>query len=212
VAVDARGDVWVAVGNGASVDRSYDGSDSVLRLAPDLRRRLDYFAPDSWGSENAEDADLGSTGPLLLGADRVLISGKDGQVYLLDQKHLGGIGGELDRLGECQGFGGMAWDARARLAFVPCTQGLLQVKVGAAGLTAGWRADQDVSGSPVLGAGAVYTLNQQAGTLHVLDERSGRTLATAETGAVSRFASPVLSGALVLVPTLDGVTALTGSG
>ena len=46
----------------------YDGSDSVLHLSADLKRRLDFFAPSNWGSENAADADLGSTGPLLCAA------------------------------------------------------------------------------------------------------------------------------------------------
>jgi hypothetical protein len=209
VAISPDGDVWVAVGNGASFDKPYDGSDSVLRLSPDLRQRLDFFAPSDWGSENAADADLGSTGPLLLGSDRVLISGKGADVYLLDAAHLGGIGGQLARIGDCRGFGGMAWDAAAHSAFVPCDDGLLQVQVGSRSLRAGWRADSKVNGSPVLGGGAVWTLDHDAGTLHALDEGTGRTLSTAHVGPVSRFASPVLSGRRVLIPTMHGITALT---
>ena len=211
VAVDAAGDVWVAVGNGASFDEPYDGSDSVLRLAPDLGRRLDFFAPQEWGSENAADADLGSTGPMLIDGGRALVSGKNGNVYLLDTARLGGIGGELARLGGCRGFGGLAWDAGARAAFVPCTQGLLRVDVSSTGLTAGWRADQDVNGSPVVGAGAVWSLNRAEGTLHALDEGTGRDLATASVGEVSRFASPVVAGGRVLVPGMHGIVALTVS-
>jgi outer membrane protein assembly factor BamB len=209
VAIAGNGDVWVAVGNGASVRQPYDGSDSVLRLSADLGRRLDFFAPANWGSENAEDADLGSTGPLLLGDDRVLISGKDAAVFLLDATHLGGINGQRAQVGDCRGFGGMAWDAKARAAFVPCTQGLLRVQVGARTLTAGWRAPANVAGSPVLGAGAVWTLDNRAGQLYALDEGTGRTLSSASVGAVSRFASPVLSGSRVLVPTMHGITALS---
>jgi hypothetical protein len=209
VAIDQDGDVWVAVGNGASFDNPYDGSDSVLRLSADLRRRLDFFAPKDWGSQNAADKDLGTTGPLLLGSDRVLISGKDGGVYLLDAAHLGGIAGHLARIGGCTGYGGMAWDAAARAAFVPCDEGLLRVQVGARSLRAGWRAASNVNGSPVLGGGAVWTLDADAGTLHVLDEGTGRTLAAAHIGAVSRFASPVLSGGRVLIPTMRGISALT---
>jgi len=43
---------------------------------------------------------------------------------------------------------------------------------------------------------------------HVLDEATGREIAARRVGPTSRFASPVLSGRLVLVPTLAGVTAL----
>jgi outer membrane protein assembly factor BamB len=209
VAVDAAGDVWVAVGNGASFREPYDGSDSVLRLSPDLSRRLDFFAPTNWGTENAADADLGSTGPLLLDRERVLISGKTGDVYLLAADDLGGIGGEVDNVSRCHGFGGMAWDAAAQAAFVPCTEGLLRIDVGRTSMKAGWRAGEGVTGSPVLGGGAVWALNPRAGFLHALDAASGRSLATAEVGEATRFASPVLSGNVVLVPTFAGVTALT---
>ena len=208
VAIDAGGDVWAAVGNGASTGVPYDGSDSVLRLAPDLGRRLDFFAPTNWGSENAEDADLGSTGPLLLDRGRVLISGKTGDVYLLAADRLGGIGGQMADVGGCSGFGGMAWDAAQQAAFVPCTNGLLRVDVGERSLTAGWRAEARITGSPVVGGGAVFSLDP-SGTAVALDERSGAPLASAPVGPTSRFASPVLSGSRVLVPTLSGVVALT---
>jgi hypothetical protein len=66
-----------------------------------------------------------------------------------------------------------------------------------------------VTGSPVLGGGAVWSLNPRAGFLHVMDETSGRSLATASVGEATRFASPVLSGEVVLVPTFAGITALT---
>lgn len=208
VAVDPAGDVWVAVGNGASFNEPYDGSDSVLRLAADLSRRLDFFAPRNWGSENAADQDLGSTGPSLLDRQRVLIGGKTGDVYLLDATRLGGIGGQVASIGDCHSFGGMAWDAAAQAAFLPCTEGLLRADVSGRTLRAGWRA-RGVAGSPVLGGGAVWALDARAGDLYAFDEATGRQLAVHSVGSVSRFASPVLTGRRVLVGTLDGVTSLT---
>ena len=71
------------------------------------------------------------------------------------------------------------------------------------------RRGGDVTGSPVIGGGAVWTLDTQGGVLHVLDERTGRMLATERIGPVSRFASPVLSGRTVLIGTLAGVSALS---
>jgi PQQ-like domain len=208
VAVGAGGDVWVAVGNGASFNEPYDGSDSVLRLAADLSRRLDFFAPRNWGSENAEDQDLGSTGPQLLDRQRVLIGGKTGDVYLLDAARLGGIAGQLTSIPNCHSFGGMAWDQAAQAAYLPCTEGLLRADVSGRTLRAGWRA-AGVAGSPVLGGGAVWALDTGGGALHVLDAAGGRELARAAVGPVSRFASPVLTGNRVLVGTLTGVTSLT---
>jgi len=209
LAVDSAGDVWAAVGNGASFHEPYDGSDSVLRLSPDLAWRLDYFAPTTWGSENAEDADLGSTGPLLLGGGRALIAGKTAVIYLLDTARLGGIGGQIADLEGCRSFGGMAWDAATHAAFLPCTEGLLRVDVGASALRAGWRAGGDVTGSPVLGGGAVWAMDTDGGVLHVLDARTGATITTKRIGPVSRFTSPVLTGHTVLIGTLSGVTALS---
>ncbi len=209
VAVGSTGDIWVAVGNGSSTGGAYDGSDSVLRLSADLSKRLGYFAPSTWGSQNARDQDLGSTGPVLLGRGRVLVSGKDSEVYLLDSAHLGGIGGQLARLTGCAGYGGSAWDASARAAFVPCSDGLLRVDVGSTTLTARWRAPASVTGSPVVGGGVVFSLDPAGGRLHVLDERTGTEVTSARTGVTSRFATPAVSGDLVLVPTLAGITALT---
>jgi len=174
-------------------------------------RRLDFFAPSNWGSQNAADADLGSTGPLLLDGGRVLISGKGAEVFLLDTGRLGGIGGQRARLTGCAGFGGMAWDSAQQAAFVPCSDGLLRVDVSRTDLHPGWRADGRVNGSPVVGAGAVWSLDPDGGQLHVLDERSGREITRAATGRTSRFASPVLVGRRALVPTLEGVTALSMS-
>jgi outer membrane protein assembly factor BamB len=208
VAVSKSGWVWVAVGNGASTSGRYDGSDSVLRLAPDLGRRLDFFAPRQWGSQNAADLDLGSTGPLLLTSRRLMVSGKDGRVYLLDARRLGGIGGQLTSVSGCRGFGGLAYDAARHAAFVPCTSGVLRVDVGSRTLRKRWQAPSSVQGSPVVGGGAVWTLDASRGTLYALSEATGRTLARAGVGAVTRFASPVLSGSTVLVGTRTGVRAL----
>jgi outer membrane protein assembly factor BamB len=209
VAVDAGGDVWVAVGNGASTGGTYDGSDSVLRLAPDLSGRLDYFAPTSWGSQNARDRDLGSTGPVLLDGNRVIISGKDAEVYLLAAQHLGGIGGQLATLTGCAGYGGIAWDVAAEAAFVPCADGLLRTSVGSTTLRRDWKAPANIAGSPVVGHGAVWSVDASGGRLYALDEDTGGVIAEAHVGTTSRFASPVLTGGIVLVPTLSGVSALT---
>jgi outer membrane protein assembly factor BamB len=139
----------------------------------------------------------------------VLISGKTGDIYLLAAGRLGGIGGQVAQVGGCQGFGGMAWDAVRQAAFVPCTDGVLRVDVADRALTSRWRAPAAVTGSPVLGGGAVFALDPTAGTLYALDEDGGRTLASAPVGQANRFASPTLSASRVLVPTLAGVTCLT---
>lgn len=205
-AIDTSGDVYVAVGNGASVGGRYDGSDSVVRLTPDLTRRVSYFAPKNWGSENSQDQDLGSTGPLLLPGHQVLIAGKTGDIYLLGADHLGGIGGQRASLPGCVSFGGMARAGGS--VFLPCVDGVQRIDISAGRLHRVWTTASSVTGSPVVGGGTVWTLDTKAGTLHALSQSTGRTIASRRIGRVSRFASPTLAGSLVLVPTLQGITAV----
>jgi len=90
---------------------------------------------------------------------------------------------------------------------VPCTSGLLRVDVHGRVLSRGWQADSSITGSPVVGGGAVWTLDTDSGTLHALRETDGRPLAHVSVGSVTRFASPVLTGSQVLVGTTSGVRA-----
>lgn len=203
-AVSASGDVFVSVGNGASSNPPYDGSDSVLQLSPDLSQRLAFFAPVDWAAQNASDSDLGSTGPLLLPHHLALVAGKAGEVFLLDADNLGGIGGQLATLTGCTSFGGMAYDAGA--AFVPCVDGVQRIDITGHTLVKRWRGP--TNGSPVVGGGAVWSLDQGSGALLVFDEATGARITSAPVGPVTRFASPVLVGAKVLVGTTDAVVAL----
>ncbi len=203
-AVAADGTVYVAVGNGAATAGAYDGSDAVLRLAPDLSSRLDYFAPPEWAQENAGDVDLGSSGPVLVAGGLVVQSGKDGRVYVLDASHLGGIGGARAEATGCASFGGLAADGDA--VFVPCTDGLRRFDVTAASISPRWHAA--VTGPPVVGGGAVWSLDTGNGVVHAYDEASGAPLASARVGTVTRFTAPVLVGDVVLVGTRGSVVAL----
>jgi outer membrane protein assembly factor BamB len=205
-AVDGRGRLYVAVGNGAGTGGDWDRSDSVLRLSPELRLE-DGFAPTRWPQDNAVDADLGSMGPLLLPGGLVFAAGKSGLGYLLRADHLGGVGGQLVERPVCAAFGGAA--AVGSVLYVPCTDGLRQVRVGpGARLDLGWQAPGAVSGSPVVGGHTVYSLDPTGGTLYALDADRGTVRTSAPVGQTSRFATPTLAGGLVLVGTLAGVVAL----
>jgi outer membrane protein assembly factor BamB len=203
------GDLLVTTGNGDATGGTWDHSDSILRLSPQLQIR-DGFAPTGWAQENSVDADLGSTGPLLLpGARRVLAAGKGGEIYLVDVGRLGGVGGELARLDNCRGFGGGAVTRAGpgAVAFMPCSDGILQVTIGPDDrLTRGWQA-RGVTGSPVLVGSTVWALDR-SGTLHGLDAASGQERVGIGVGAVSRFATPAVSGAALFIPTMTGVTAV----
>jgi hypothetical protein len=97
-------ELFFATGNTMGVQNWSDG-EAVIRLGADLHRsesKRDYFAPSDWKQLDARDADLGGSNPLpldVVGANGdqsfVLALGKDRKAYLLDQKDLGGIGGQL---------------------------------------------------------------------------------------------------------------------
>ncbi|HEY2298111.1 MAG TPA: PQQ-binding-like beta-propeller repeat protein [Jatrophihabitans sp.] len=202
--VDAGGNLFVQVGNGASVQGDpYDHSDSVLKISPSAQL-LDSFSPSSWASDNAGDLDLGSQGPALVGARWVFAAGKSGTAYVLDQRHLGGIGGEVSQVALCHSYGGTA--VVGDVVYVPCTDGDRAVRIDDAGTVHPlWRATDSVNGSPVVGGGRVWTLDPTAGVLHALDLRTGVTREQVQVGETSRFATPALYGRNVLVPTMSGL-------
>lgn len=203
--LDPAGNLYVSIGNGASTT-TYDGSDSVVELSPTLELKS-RFAPARWARDNAGDADLGSLSPVLVPGGWVFIAGKSGQGYVLRQGDLGGIGGQVSTRSVCAGFGAAA-QAGATL-FVPCPSGVEQVRIGSAGsIHPGWVTGSGATGPPVIGAGAVWSLDITAGRLVALDPATGAALASVSTGALPHFASPSLWGRLVLVGTMHGVLAV----
>jgi polyvinyl alcohol dehydrogenase (cytochrome) len=106
--IDGQGNVWVSTGNSAHVHAgdAYDDSDGVLELSPTMQL-LGFFAPTTWYSDNAYDADF-STPPTLLDNGLVLAMGKSSIGYVLNQASLGGIGGQLTSTPACFGRGASA--------------------------------------------------------------------------------------------------------
>ena len=199
----------VSVGNGASTS-SYDGSDSVIALSPGLRK-LDLFAPSNWASDNANDLDLGSMTPAVVGS-YVFLAGKSGIGYVLRATRLGGIGGEVAQAKVCTGFGTGA--VSGAVVYVPCRDtGIRQVTVGADGaLHLGWTAAAaQAHGSPVTGGGAVWVVDYDGGVLYALNPADGSIRASVHIGAAPHFASPSLSGSRAYVGTLGGVVAVSGA-
>ncbi len=207
-AVDAAGNIYVAVGNGAITQGDWDHSDSVLRLSPALQLE-DGFAPQQWQQDNANDADLGSTGPILLPNGLIYANGKSGLGYLLHADSLRGVGGQAQVLPICSSYGGAA--AIGSRVFVPCTDGLREVLVGPGNhLAVGWHAPGQVTGSPVAGGNTVYSLDP-GGTLYALNSQNGAVITTVGVGQTSRFATPTLYNGRVFVGTLSGVVAVSAS-
>lgn len=206
--IDAEGNLYVSVGNGAATGGTWDHTDSVLKLSPDLKLE-DAFAPQSWAPDNAQDLDLGSLGAVFLPNGLLFIQGKSNKGYLLRANHLGGIGGQIQTISACTAgaYGGAA--VQGSVAFIPCANGLREIQLDSGGTVfTGWQARGQVTGSPVIGGHTVYSLDPGGGMLYALDSATGSIRATISVGTTSRFATPTLFQGTVLIGTLTGIVAV----
>ena len=209
--VDAAGHVWVAAGNGSvhSSSERYDNSDSLLELSPAMRR-LQYFAPSTWATDDAQDLDM-SIAPVLLPDGQVILAGKSRIVYLLNGAHLGGIGKEQATLGSACGEdidGGIA--VSGMTAYLPCASGVIAVRATRSppALRLLWTAPRQ-GGPPVLAAGLIWTIGQD-GTPYGLAPGSGAVRQRAFIGAVANhFPTPAVAGGLLLAPAARDVVAFS---
>jgi streptogramin lyase len=74
-----------------------------------------------------------------------------------------------------------------------------------------WRGPA-AAGSPVIGGGAVWVTDVDAGDLYQLDPATGHVRQRIALGSpLPHFASPSLSGPFALIGTMSGVTAVAGA-
>ncbi|MEA2681692.1 MAG: hypothetical protein QOK05_20 [Chloroflexota bacterium] len=222
-AIDAAGNIYVATGNGNTLDNSQpsDLSDSVVKLSPTLAV-LDHFTPTNWGDENRADLDLGANSPLLLSGGLLYQGGKTG-AYLLNTASLGGgndKGGQLFFSSICAGFAGNAYDAATDVIYAACNDGVRALQVHRANtgscsttttpcFTVKWRGPGDASAPPILAGGKLWVRGRTFGynsnnppttKLYGLDPASGD--ATVELNGIdasAHFGTPTLiSGTLII--------------
>ena len=209
--VDGSGNVYVATGNGSSTT-TYDQGNSVLKLSP-TGAVLDSFAEPNWAANNAGDVDLGSAGPILLSGGLLFEMGKDGEGYLLDSNHLGGVGGQRFSQHVCRSFGAQAWSAP--MLYVECIDGhleALRVDTGnPPSYAIAWTSSASGEGPPVVGGGAVWTEAWDAGTLSGVDPATGHVLVQVDTGPAAHFTTPTVAAGLLLVAAGPDVHAFFGS-
>ena len=199
------GTLYAAVGNGASMT-TFDGSDSVIALSPDLAR-TDYFAPSTWVQDNANDLDLGSLSPVSVGG-RILALGKRGTAYLLAADRLGGVGGQITQTQVCPAFGSAA--VVGGTVYVACQDGVRDLDVTSDGISVVWKSAVIANGSPTVAGSSVWTVRYPAGTLYRLDAATGAATGQLALGTVPHFASPSLGAGRVYVGTMNGVVSVTG--
>ncbi|HEY5265194.1 MAG TPA: PQQ-binding-like beta-propeller repeat protein [Acidimicrobiales bacterium] len=207
--VDAKGNIWVSVGNGSvhSTGQAYDDSDSVLELSASMHLEQ-YFAPSDWPENNASDADM-SMAPALLADGQVVLAGKSRIVYLLSGAHLGGIGnGEASIPAACSNDidGGPA--TVGNTVYLPCLGGTVAVRASAAPASVKVLWQSSVGGGPAIyAAGKVWTVGQ-SGVLYGLNPSTGAVRQQAPIGSLTNhFTTPSVGDALMVVATSKDVVA-----
>ena len=209
VTLDPSGNVFAVTGNGASTS-SFDFSNAVVELSPDLQTVKSYFAPANWIALNAGDIDLGSLGVTLLPGAAVVV-GKDGIAYLLRTDQLGGVGGEIAKRQLCGGaYGGAA--TNRSVVFVPCTDGLYAMSIGPNGMNLVWHANRPALGSPIVAAGAIWAIEPSSATLFALDQLTGAVLYSTALPSARHFNTPAATEGFVVAPAGQAVVAVVTAG
>lgn len=92
-AVGSMGTVFAATGDGPVDPASGKYADTVLALAGKDLKLLDYFTPANANYLTRKDLDMGNTSPVVFpykGRELMVVSGKEGTLFLLDAKSPGG--------------------------------------------------------------------------------------------------------------------------
>jgi hypothetical protein len=201
----------IATGNGPFNGRTNWG-DSVLELSPDASRLEHNWTPKNQAQLNANDLDLGSTGPALLpGTDLAVQGGKAGKLALLDLKRLDGTtraagphtGGQLQTLptpGSAMLFSAPSAFRHGKDAYVVVADGSATAayKLSRRRLHRVW--EQPTAGtSPVIAGGLLFVYDELAGELRVMAPVSGRILAT-RPAAAGHWSSPIVVGGRIILP------------
>jgi hypothetical protein len=203
----------VSTGNAPWDGRRYFG-DSVLELTvPHLRLRQSY-TPRDQAKLNAEDLDLGSSAPALLGHNRVLVAGKDGIMRVLDLAHLDGarpgahprLGGEVQTLptpGDTQLFTAPAvWHRdHQTTVFVADFSATAAYAFRGGRLHKLWQNDTPGT-SPIIAGGLLYVYDPSAGGIEVYRPRSPNPIAKLP-GAPGHWNSPIVVDGHVIEPEGD---------
>jgi outer membrane protein assembly factor BamB len=211
--VDSKGNIWVSSGNGSQNDcsQTYDLSDSVIELSPALKLEQ-IFAPSDWCDENSADLDLGSAAPAIVDG-YVFEVGKDHIAYLMDENHLGGVGGQIEKMSLCQQdpHGGIAVDGD--VVYVACDEGVAAVRITTTSphMHTLWTTGTGANGPPIVADGLIWSVDQN-GELWGLDPSNGDAVVSETTngGEQNHFPTLAVADGLMLVPTEDQVFAYAG--
>lgn len=207
--LDSSGDLLVATGNGESTT-TYDHGDGVIKLSPTLQV-IDSFAPTDWAYDNSHDLDLGSTSPALIEAGKLaFIVGKQSEGYLLNEDHLGGIGGQSYEAPVCSAIGGDAVEGDD--VYVSCRTGIKDVRVNTTtsppSFTVAWSGPDAAVGPPIVAGGLVWSAG--GSTLYGLNPSTGAVVQQLALGAATdNFVTPAVGDGVMVIGAGNSLRAFT---
>ncbi len=200
----------ISTGNGPW-NGSTDFGDSVIELSvPGLDYRQ-AFTPSNQEELNSSDTDLGSSAPVLLGQNRVLIAGKDGIVRVLSLSRLDGaapsrpnrLGGEVQRLalpggGELFTTPAVWRRGSSTTIFLGDEHATAAYALLGGRLHLVWQ-NANPGSSPILAGGLLYVYDPAAGGIYVYRPRSARPIAKLP-GSSGHWNSPIVADGHVIEP------------
>jgi hypothetical protein len=87
---DSQDQIYFLTGNGTVTPDGKELGSSFVKLRPNNLTVLDWFTPHNAALLNAKDADVGSSGALLIPGTNLLIGGgKESKFYLMQRDHMG---------------------------------------------------------------------------------------------------------------------------
>jgi outer membrane protein assembly factor BamB len=193
-----------------------DFGDSVLELTfPNLDLRQS-FTPTNQEELNTGDLDLGSSAPVLLGENRVVLAGKDGVMRVLALSRLDGhppsharlhpLGGELQRL-SIPGGGELftapaVWRRDGRTTMYVADEHGTAAYVLRHGLLYQAWVNSTPGTSPVMAGGLLYVYEPYAGGIYVYRPSSPHAIAKLP-GESGHWNSPIVVDGHVVEPEGD---------
>jgi hypothetical protein len=202
--------ILIDTGNGPW-NGSTNFGDSVIELTFPALHRRQAFTPTNQEALNTGDTDLGSSAPVLLGHNRVVLAGKDGIMRVLELSRLDGrspsapesLGGELQRLsipGGGQLFTAPAvWQRGGRTTLFVGAESATGAYVLRGGrLYQAW-TNSTPGTSPVMAGGLLYVYDPSAGGINVYHPGSPRPIAKLA-GTSGHWNSPIVVDGHVIEP------------
>ena len=211
--VDPNGNVYVASGDGYSLGagQPYDDSDAVLELSPSMQLESKFYLSD-WQSLSAQDLDLGTGDPALVGRIRVpdrqdghRLSAASGASRRRGRR--GRVTFDVQRRSQWRAHGERFGRLRAVPQWLDSRPGVVDSPVSDPALD-----DNDgTTGSPIIADGLVWVIDNNA--LHGLNPANGEEVVSISYGGyANHFPTPAVGDGLLLVPGTDQVIAYMGPG